>query len=74
MPPLCTSLSFPLGAAVVSSLGARASSALGGNVGIAGVGLSIDEALRAENDFLDVCDIKEVTDRLRAQAETRAER
>ena len=40
----------------------------------AAAGLHVDPALRAENAFLDVCDDREVFDRLRGLAEEKAER
>lgn len=61
--------------AVVRSLGSGAAVPPGSNVAGIGPGtLHVDEVLRAENAFLDVCDAREVSERLKAQAEARAER
>lgn len=61
--------------AVVRSLGSGAAAPPGSNAAGIGPGtLHVDEVLRAENAFLDVCDVREVSERLKAQAEARAER
>ncbi|KAG1663405.1 hypothetical protein FOA52_011683, partial [Chlamydomonas sp. UWO 241] len=63
-------------AAVIASLGAASAAPPGvpGASTPAGGPLHVDEALRAENAFLDVCDVREVVSRLHELSEDRAER
>ena len=60
-------------AAVLAGLWSGAA-ATPGSSGILASGLHVDEVLRAENAFLDVCDLAQVSGRLKGIAEARSER
>jgi hypothetical protein len=60
-------------AAVLSGLWSGAASTPGMS-GIAATTMHIDEILRAENAFLEVCDLMQVSGRLKSIAEARSER
>ena len=60
-------------AAVLSGLWSGAASPPGMS-GVAATAMHIDEVLRAENAFLEVCDLMQVAGRLKSNAEARSER
>jgi hypothetical protein len=63
-------------AAILNGLGAAAAAPSGSGVGLGSSGgsMHINEVLTAETAFLEVCDMFQVSQRLKTLAETRAER